>query len=409
MSDAAFRPDRVGLERALDALLKAAYDPEACELPERLKEDGLGELPVIDLLAPLVLGRAQRLGAPTAFAHMDPPTPWITWAMCMWNAALNQNLLHPDVAPMARRIERRVLEWLAPFFGMNGGHMTPGSTVSNLTALWAAREIKGIDRVVASAAAHVSVAKSAHLLGLRFQTVPTDNSGRLNCQELPEDMSGAALVLTAGTTSAGAIDALEPGNRGAWTHIDAAWAGPLRLSDRYRDRLAGMESADSVAVSAHKWLFQPKESGLVFFRDTDEAHRAVSFGADYLAVPNTGLLGSHGANAVPLLATLAAWGRKGVAERIDRAMARADALIDYLFSQPDVEVFSPNASGVILWRIRSGIAPEDIVKRLSAGSASIASAGGVQWVRHVAANPDADVDRLTRDIGVILAGNSEAS
>lgn len=402
MTDSTFAPDRAGLQKALDALLAASYDREPEPLPESLQENGLGEFHVIEMLAPLVLGGARRLGAATAFAHMDPPTPWITWAMSLWNAALNQNLLHPDVAPVARDIEVAVIRWLAPYFGMAGGHMTPGSTVANVTALWAARELRAVNRVIASEAAHISIAKAAHILRLEYQSVPTDRLGRLRHESLPADLSDAALVLTAGTTSAGAIDSLEFGGNAAWTHVDAAWAGPLRLSDRHRNRLEGLESADSLAVSAHKWLFQPKESGLVLFRDVDEAHAALSFGADYLAVPNIGLLGSHGANAVPLLATLAAWGRKGVEERIDRAMALADELHAFLVGQADVQLFSPNTSGVILWRIPGGSAPESIVRRLSAGSASTATADGKDWVRHVAANPNVDIARLTGDIRKLL-------
>lgn len=403
MRDDAFHADRTGLQKALDALLDVTYEPHGSELPETLQEHGLGELRVIDLLSPHIIGGARRLGAATAFAHMDPPTPWITWAMSMWNASLNQNLLHPDVAPVARDLEVRVTGWLAPFFGMSGGHMTPGATISNLTALWAAREVKGVRRVVASAAAHFSIEKAAHILGLQYKSVPTDDQGRLLRSELPADMADSALVLTAGTTSAGAIDPMEPGGNAAWTHVDAAWAGPLRLSDTYRDRLDGIESADSVAVSAHKWLFQPKESGLVFFRDADEAHNAVSFGAEYLAVPNVGLLGSHGASAVPLMATLVAWGRKGVAERIDRAMSKADALLRYLRAQSDLQVFSPNASGVILWRMQTGVSAEEIADGLPVGSASIGGGAGTSWVRHVAANPNVDVERLTREIGTFLA------
>ena len=45
---------------------------------------------------------------------------------CRWNASLNQNLLHPDVAPVARDVEAQAIDWLAPHFGMGGGHMTPG-------------------------------------------------------------------------------------------------------------------------------------------------------------------------------------------------------------------------------------------------------------------------------------------
>jgi L-2,4-diaminobutyrate decarboxylase len=65
---------------------------------------------------------------------------------------------------------------------------------------------------------------------------------------------------------------------------------------------------------------------LVLGIQTAAAHDAVSFGGAYLAVPNVGVLGSHGAAAVPLLATLLAWGQDGVAQRLDHSMALCDAL-----------------------------------------------------------------------------------
>jgi L-2,4-diaminobutyrate decarboxylase len=129
---------------------------------------------------------ACRLDAPTAFAHMDPPTPWLTWAMALWNSSLNQNLLHSATAPVARHIEEKVIAWLAPFFGMQGGHMTPGSTMANLTALWSARECAGVAEVVTSGNAHLSIAKAAHLLGLRYRSLPSSLLGAL----LPEGLSG---------------------------------------------------------------------------------------------------------------------------------------------------------------------------------------------------------------------------
>jgi len=157
----------------------------------------------------------------------------------------------------------------APYFGMNGGHMTPGSSLANLTALWSARECAGITEVIASEAAHLSIAKAAHILCLKFRTVPINAIGSMDAEQLPSDMSKAVLVLTAGSTSTGAIDSFSLIGRAAWTHVDAAWAGPLRLS-KYTDLLDGITSADSVAVSAHKWLFQPKESALVLFKDTEK-------------------------------------------------------------------------------------------------------------------------------------------
>ena len=286
MSDEDFVSDPRALHRAVDLLDQPGALHSMVDATSPLPETGIGSMAAMEQLAPRVLGAATRLGADTAFAHMDPPTPWITWAMSLWNAALNQNLLHPATGPVARAMEETVIRWLSPFFGMSGGHMTPGSTLANLTALWAARECSGVQEVIASASAHVSIAKAAHILGLRFIQLPVDRVGALAPDALPRDLSKTALVLTAGTTSTGAIDDLALAGRAAWTHIDAAWGGPLRLT-RYSGRLDGIEQADSVAVSAHKWLFQPKESALIFFRDTPTAHAAISFRGAYLASPRS--------------------------------------------------------------------------------------------------------------------------
>ncbi len=164
--DSDFAVDPQGLLQALELMSRDFGAIEPTELPACLPEEGLGARIALDVLAPNLFGHAARLGDATSFAHMDPPTPWITWATALWNASLNQNLLHPATAPVARHIEQRVVGWLAPFFGMTGGHMTAGSTLANLTALWSARECAGVNQVLASGSAHLSVGKAAHILGL---------------------------------------------------------------------------------------------------------------------------------------------------------------------------------------------------------------------------------------------------
>jgi len=393
MMDSSFGVNRQGLAHALD-LLEAREFPQASALPPHLAETGIGEEAALDLLAPLVFDGAARLDLSHAFAHMDPPTPWVSWAASLWNARLNQNLLHPASAPFARAAERHAVAWLAPMFGMEGGHMTPGSTLANLTALWAARDITGARRIIASQAAHLSIPKAAKILGLAFDAVPVDDAQRMDAAKLTEDMSDAILVLTAGTTSAGAIDPLRLCGRAAWTHADAAWAGPLVFSQTHAARLAGLEHADSIAVSAHKWLFQPKESALIFFRDEKRAHEAISFGGNYLAAPNVGVLGSHGAVAIPLLATLLAWGRAGLAERIDRCMAAATRLVERLSGDSRWQVFATPETGVVLFRPANGNC-ENAFARLPDGLASTTRIGNETWLRCVAANPNVDIAAVT--------------
>ena len=399
--DKEFAVNSDGLHQAVDLMSHDFSNAEGFDLPIELPQVGVGSTGALNSLAPSILGGAVRLGQATSFAHMDPPTPWITWAITLWNASLNQNLLHPATAPVARQLEGRVVAWLAPFFGMNGGHMTPGSTVANLTALWSARECAGITEVIASDGAHLSIAKAAHILGLKYLSVPIDANGSMDAARLPVNLSKSALVLTAGATSTGAIDPFDLAGRAAWTHVDAAWAGPLRMS-KHANLLAGIESADSVAVSAHKWLFQPKESALVLFRDTEKAHAAVSFGGAYLAAPNVGVLGSHGAAATALLATLLSWGREGVAQRIEHCMDLARCLRDFVVDDERLELYAEPQTGIVVWRPKDENLFDQILHQLPLGSTSITTIAGLKWFRNVAANPSADIELLIAAIQRVL-------
>lgn len=402
MTDPAFAPDAAALHDALDRLLDCFAAPSALPapaygdagLPDALPEHGTGERAALERLAGPILRGAVPLRHPGFLAHMDPPTPWVTWAATQWAAALNQNLLHPDTAPVMRELEQRVVAWLAPAFGMTGGHLVPGSSVANLTALWAARELAGVREVVASDAAHISVRKAAHLLGLPFRAVPTDAAQRLVPAALG-DVSQAGLVLTAGTVAAGAIDALGAGPDAAWRHVDAAWGGPLRLTATHAGLLDCIQHADSVAFSAHKWLWQPKESAAVLFADATRAHDALSFAGGYLAAPNVGVLGSHGSAALPLAATLLAWGRAGVAERLDTCMALADRLADLVHADPRLELRDRPQTGVVLWRPRH-TDPDTVRRHLTDAFVSAATIDDQRWLRSVAANPMACPEHVVK-------------
>lgn len=399
--DKEFLFDSHALQHAIELMGQHfAPDPNTA-IPSLLPEDGVGSFEALERLAPSVLGGATHLGDALAFAHKDPPTPWVTWATTLWNASLNQNLLHPETAPVARQIEERVLDWLCPYFGMQGGHMTPGSSAANLTALWAARECAGIREIVASEAAHLSVKKAAHILGLAFRSVKVDSTGAICSDDLPPDLSLSALVLTSGTTSVGALDSLGLAGRAAWTHVDAAWGGPLRLTC-HADRLTGIEHADSVAVSSHKWLFQPKESALIMFRDVAKAHEAISFGGSYLSEPNIGLLGSHGATAIPLLAMLWSWGRVGVAKRIEHCVQMADTLAQNFSKDSRVELLGQPQTAIVVWRPCQVHLVEQIVKQLPAGIASTVTINNEKWIRHTATNPNADIVQIIQEINFVL-------
>ena len=370
--------------------------------PSTLPQNGLGEDAAFSLVAELVSATSAKLGEPSALAHMDPAPASVAARLVGLNAGFNQNLLHPSLSPFATEAERLALRWLSPFFGMKAGHMCAGSTIANLAALWCARE-HGAERVIASADAHISIPKSARILGLPFESVPVDEWGRMRADSWPS-VRNAALVLTAGTTGRGVVDDLAIGrerhSNGApiWIHVDAAWAGPLRLT-RHADRLDGVEHADSVAISAHKWLFQPKDSAIVLFAEP-RAQDAISFGGSYLATPNVGVQGSRGAAGVALLGTLLAWGREGVAKHIEGGVALADLLADRLSADPRAELKQRPETGVINWRPRDRDLEETQLALGNTASSTTIDRQG--WLRHVAANMHANIEAVWEKIDAAL-------
>src|SRR5205085_3968671 len=106
-----------------------------------------------------------------------------------------------------------------------------------------------------------------------IRTVPVSDDFTMDVAALEAIIAGdrdagvrpIAVIATAGTTNTGAIDDLAAigevcRRRGVWLHVDAAYGGPAILTDEYRDRVAPVALADSVALDPHKWLFVPVEA-----------------------------------------------------------------------------------------------------------------------------------------------------
>ena len=112
-------------------------------------------------------------------------------------------------------------------------------------------------------------------------------------------------------------------------------------------------------------------------------------------------MGSRGAIGLPLLATLMAWGKEGLAKRLDGCMTLSDELHSHLL-ETGVYIFAKPTSGVILWRPNAPHSADEIFFRLPAGSASLATISGEKWIRHVAANPNMKIDLLCSEITTAL-------
>lgn len=201
--------------------------------------------------------------------------------------------------------ENEVLSWLAGEFGLpetSGGVFVQGGTIGNLSALVAARTAQkqklgegskpGRWVIVCSAEAHSSVASAAEVMDVDVAPVPTGEDGILRpggVRAALDEHGDAviAVVATSGTTNFGTIDdiagiAALKDEYDFWLHIDGAYGLAAMLSPQAKHKFVGVESADSVIVDPHKWLFAPFDACALIYRDPTAGRRAHTQRAEYL-------------------------------------------------------------------------------------------------------------------------------
>ncbi|KAE8135779.1 hypothetical protein BDV38DRAFT_272602 [Aspergillus pseudotamarii] len=228
-------------------------------------------------------------------------------------AALNTNVHVYQVSPALTVIEKFTGKQLASLFGLNGlragGISVQGGSASNTTSIVIARnnlfpatkrDGNGDYRFVlfTSAHGHYSIEKAAQMLGLGSSSVwsvPIDKQGRMIPAEL-ENLVRKALTenrtpfyvnATAGTTVMGSFDPFDEiaaicKKYNLWFHVDGSWGGSFVFSKRHRQKLAGAEKADSIAINPHKMLGVPVTCSFLLAADLRRFHRANTLPAGYL-------------------------------------------------------------------------------------------------------------------------------
>ncbi|MFD5240034.1 lysine decarboxylase DesA [Streptomyces tendae] len=407
---------------------------------------------VLDELEDVYLRDAVYFHHPRYLAHLNCPVviPAVLGEAVL--SAVNSSLDTWDQSAGGTLIERKLIDWTCARIGLGpaaDGVFTSGGTQSNLQALLLAREEAKTEdfaslRIFASEVSHFSVKKSAKLLGLgpdAVVSVPVDRDKRMQTVALARELERCArdglvpmaVVATGGTTDFGSIDPLPEiaglcEQYGVWMHVDAAYGCGLLASLKYRDRITGIERADSVTVDYHKSFFQPVSSSAVLVRDAATLRHA-TYHAEYLnprrmvqeRIPNQvdkSLQTTRRFDALKLWMTLRVMGADGIGELFDEVCDLAAEGWKMLAADPRFDVVVRPSLSTLVFRYipadvtdPAGIDRANLYARkalFASGDAVVAGTkvAGRHYLKFTLLNPET----TTADIAAVLdliAGHAE--
>jgi aromatic-L-amino-acid/L-tryptophan decarboxylase len=317
------------------------------------------------------------------------------------------NLGGGDTAAAAT--ERQVLGWIKSMMGFPetaGGTLTSGGSMANMVALTVARNaMAGVDvrvegvtnlpqplRFYASDQSHSAHQKALEGLGLgsrALRLVPSDAALRMDVTALErmiaEDRAAglrpAAVIATAGTTNTGSIDDLTAigavcRREGLWFHVDGCIGAVVRIAPENRHLVAGIETADSLALDPHKWLQTPFECGCALVRDGKRHFDSFTLHGDYLQIQQRGIAAgefladygyelSRGFKALKLWMMLKEHGLARFGALIDQHIGMAHYLAGRVRDEPRLELMAQVATNIVCFRYRGQGGSEEELRTIN--------------------------------------------
>ena len=440
-------------------------------------EHGTAPSAVLDEFARTIAPYPFGNGHPRFYGWVNSPPAVMGVFAAALAAAMNPSVAGGNHA--AVYVEREVVDWFRRVLGFPAGSMgllVSGGSAAATTALAVARHVAARRRgwdvraagvqgtpgpgaparlvVYQGAEGHGCHQKSVELLGIgsaNLRVVESDAELRLSPRALDlairDDLARGhvpvVVVATAGTVNSGVVDPLDAiadvsAEHGVWLHVDGAYGGPAILTRRYRDALAAVARADSVALDPHKWLYVPVDAGLVLVRDGAAMRDAFSLVPPYLRTDDNAAgiagppwLSEYGSEQTRPFRALKVWmtlkqlGLGGYRRLIERDIALAEHLAARVRQAPDLELWEPQGMSIVCFRYvpergrgKEGKAGAEgaafdalnraLLEELQLGGRVFASStvmAGRFWLRACIVNPlaeAADVDALVdlvREVG----------
>ncbi|PNP80756.1 hypothetical protein FNYG_05884 [Fusarium nygamai] len=384
---------------------------------------------------------------------------------------LDQNVqVHLPAQTIATTLEDAALEMLVSLLRLGdwkGRTFTTGATGSNVLGLACGREAilekrgqsvgevgllaaclsAGVRELqILTSAGHSSLSKAASIVGFGRGAVKElrlndSEPWRLDLEALERELqkkgTASVIALSAGEVNTGryALTGIEEMRKvreladkyGAWIHVDGAFgifARALPEEDDYkilRDRVEGIELADSITVDGHKLLNVPYDCGMFLtrspailqsvFTNPNAAYLSTG-GASTIPSPlNIGLENSRRFRALPAYAVLLSEGRPGMAKLLANMTALSRQVAAFLRDSEHYELLPDDGADlneifmIVLFRANDSTLNNELVQKINETWQMYVS--GTSWkgekaVRMAVSNWMVDVARDFRVVTSIL-------
>jgi L-2,4-diaminobutyrate decarboxylase len=235
--------------------------------------------------------------------------------------------------------------------------------------------------VLTSEEAHFSLNHAVRTLGIGEQgliLLKVDKNRRIDVDKLKEkldELSGQkdifCVVATAGTTSTGSVDPIQPiaeicQKSGIWLHVDGAYGFAYCLVPEWEHLYQGRELADSLSWDPHKQLGVPIPNSVLFLKRQKDFGRLTLFGKYFNPEgdpkPNPGLKSppsTRPLSALSVVTSLRYQGKNKLINRLRAPLAAVKETAERLKNEPGVELMHNPDTGILCFRVIPKEFPKD--------------------------------------------------
>jgi len=383
------------------------------ELLEPLPDTGKELTELIKEFEEKILNNSVNFSSPNFISFPDCGNSNAALIGQLMYGLLNQNLINSvHTSPTATFVEMAVINWFREIVGYQvysspknimeiGGINVTGGVSANTVGLLLARENKFNNTIktglqhdsrkikifVPKGIGHYSISAAMGWLGLGKENaveVNVTSEFKIDQRDLLTKINDyrngnvlLALVAYAGDSRTMSIDdfpALSDIAKeyGMWFHVDACHGLSLCFSDILKEKVKGLNLADSVTIDPHKVLFVPYSSSYVLAKDPEKFNLVAGI-SDLITKESfsfgqiTPLFGSRAFNSLKVWFLLKNLGKTVIGKLIDDRHEKAKYFASLIDKEPDFHRMHP----VEINNVAYLYVPKSLEEKLSGSNSAI--------------------------------------